>query len=214
MILLGPPGSGKGTQAKLLSQRFGVPHVSSGDLLRSAVKRKTPMGLRAKRFMDRGELVPDEIVLGAVDERLGEPDCARGVILDGFPRTLAQDQALTVMLAKMQTGIDSVVSLTVPRDELVKRLSGRRTCRDCGALYHIIFDPPRNAGICNQCNGELFQRDDDQEDTVVARLEVDERNTAPLIVAYRQAGLLREVDGVGGQEQVLGRILARVQKSE
>jgi adenylate kinase len=214
MILMGPPGSGKGTQAKLLSQRFGVPHVSSGDLLRSAVKRKTGMGLQAKRHMDRGELVPDEIVLGAVEERLREPDCALGVILDGFPRTLAQDEALTAILARMQTGVDSVVSLTVPRDELVKRLSGRRTCRDCGASYHIIFDPPRNGGICNQCNGELFQRDDDQEDTVVARLEVYERNTAPLIAAYRHAGRLREVDGVGGQEQVLGRILARVLKSE
>lgn len=214
VILMGPPGSGKGTQAKLLSQRFGVPHVSSGDLLRSAVKRKTPMGMKAKRYMDRGELVPDDIALGAVAERLRESDCARGFILDGYPRTLAQDGALRATLGRMQSRIDHVVCLTVPREEVVKRLSGRRTCRECGASYHIIFNPPRNPGICNQCNGELFQRDDDQEDTVMARLDVYERNTAPLIVAYRQGGLVVEVDGVGGQEQVLERILARVQKHE
>jgi len=211
---MGPPGSGKGTQAKLLSQRFGVPHVSSGDLLRSAVKRKTPMGIRAKRYMDRGELVPDDIVLGAVEERLREPDCARGFILDGYPRTLAQDGALRAMLARMQARIDAVVSLAVAREEVVKRLTGRRTCRECGASYHIIFDPPCNPGICNRCNGELFQRDDDQEDTVLARLDVYERNTAPLVAAYRQGSLLCEVDGVGGQEQVLERILTRVQTSE
>jgi len=214
VILMGPPGSGKGTQAKLLSQRFGVPHVSSGDLLRSAVRRKSPMGVQAKKYMDRGELVPDDIILGAVEERLRESDCARGFILDGYPRTLAQDGALSATLARMQTRIDSVVSLSVSREEVVKRLSGRRTCRECGASYHIIFDPPRNPGICNQCNGELFQRDDDQEDTVMARLEVYERNTAPLVAAYRQSGLLCEVDGVGGQEQVLERILSRVQQRE
>lgn len=211
---MGPPGSGKGTQAKLLSQRFGVPHVSSGDLLRSAVKRKTPVGLQAKRYMDRGELVPDEIVLGAVEERLREADCAEGFILDGYPRTLAQESALSATLARMQTRIDQVVSLTVAPEEVVKRLTGRRTCRDCGAPYHIIFEPPRNPGICNHCNGELFQRDDDHEDTVMARLDVYERSTAPLIATYRRGGVLCEVDGIGGQEQVLARILARVRKSE
>lgn len=169
--------------------------------------------MQAKRYMDRGELVPDDIVLGAVEERLRESDCANGFILDGFPRTLAQEVALTSMLATMPMEIKTLVSLNVPRDELVKRLSGRRTCRDCGASYHIIFGPPRNPGICNNCNGEVFQRGDDQEDTVVARLEVYDRNTAPLIAAYRRAGVLREVDGVGGQEQILGRILAQVQKS-
>jgi adenylate kinase len=180
--------------------------------LRAAVKRKTAAGLQAKRYMDRGDLVPDEIIMGIVEERLREADCAKGFILDGFPRTLPQAQALTDLLAQMGTRIDHVISIKVPRDELVKRMSGRRTCRDCGAAYHIIFDPPANPGICNKCNGELYQRDDDEEDTILARLDVHERNTAPLIGAYRQSSLLREVDGVGGQEQVLGRIWAQVQK--
>lgn len=211
MILMGPPGAGKGTQAKLLQERFDVPHVSSGDLLRSAVKRKTTMGVQAKRFMDRGELVPDDILLGAIEERLNRNDCAKGFILDGFPRTVVQADALTAMLAKESTGIDHVASLTVPRDEVVKRLSGRRTCRDCGAMYHIIFDPPSNSGLCNKCNGELYQRDDDQEDTILARLDVYERQTAPLLALYRRQGLLREVEGVGSQDQVLARLLAAVQ---
>jgi len=214
MILMGPPGAGKGTQAKLLEQRFQVPHVSSGDLLRAAVKRKTPLGKQAKRFMDRGELVPDEILLGAIEERLHQDDCANGVILDGFPRTLAQGTALKSMLAKMGLRIDHVLSFNVPREDLVKRMSGRRTCRDCGAMYHIIFDPPLNPGMCNKCNGELYQRDDDQEDTILARLDVHERQTAPLLAAYRECGLLREVDGIGSQDQVLNRILNLVQAHE
>lgn len=210
MILMGPPGAGKGTQAKLLQERFDVPHVSSGDLLRSAVKRKTAMGVQAKRFMDRGELVPDDILLGAIEERLKRNDCAKGFILDGFPRTEGQTDALAAMLAKGGTGIDHVTSLTVPRDEVVKRLGGRRTCRDCGAMYHIIFDPPSNFGICNKCNGELYQRDDDQEDTILARLDVYDRQTARLMALYRERGLLREVDGVGSQDQVFERLLAGV----
>ncbi len=207
MILMGPPGAGKGTQAKLLQERFDVPHISSGDLLRSAVKCKTPMGVRAKRFMDRGELVPDDVVLGAIEERLRRNDCTNGFVLDGFPRTVAQADALASVLTGGGAQIDHVASLTVPRDEVVKRLSGRRTCRDCGAMYHIIYDPPSNPGICNKCNGELYQRDDDQEDTIVARLEVYDRQTAPLLALYRERGLLREVDGVGSQDQVFARLL-------
>jgi adenylate kinase len=204
MILMGPPGAGKGTQAKVLAARFGIPHISSGDLLRDAAKRRTPMGVQAKRYMDRGELVPDNILLGAIEERLHEPDCAAGFILDGFPRTIAQAKALDTMLAGMGAKLENVISINVPRDEVVKRISGRRTCRDCGALYHVIFDPPTNAGACNKCNGELFQRDDDQEDTVLARLEVYEHATAPLLDAYRKAGVLREADGIGSQDQVHG----------
>ncbi len=207
---MGPPGAGKGTQAKLLAQRFGVPHISSGDLLRTAAKNRTPMGLRAKRYMDRGELVPDDILLGGIEERLRQPDSSQGFILDGFPRTVAQAEALDAMLAKMGKKLDRVISINVPREEVVKRISGRRTCRDCGALYHVIFDPPSNPGTCNKCNGELFQRDDDQEDTVLARLEVYERATAPLLEAYRRAGVLRDVDGVGSQDQILARILDQV----
>jgi adenylate kinase len=195
----------------LLQERFDVPHVSSGDLLRSAVKCKTAMGVQAKRFMDRGELVPDDILLGAIEERLNRNDCATGFILDGFPRTVAQADALTVMLAKRGVGIDHVASLIVPRDEVVKRLSGRRTCRDCGAMYHIIFDPPSKSGCCNKCNGELYQRDDDKEDTIRARLDVYDRQTARLMELYRERGLLREVDGVGSQDQVFQRVLAAMQ---
>ena len=168
------------------------------------------MGLQAKRFMDRGELVPDPVLLGAIEERLGRNDCARGFILDGFPRNVAQVDALAAMLAGMGRELDNVVSIRVPREEVVKRLSGRRTCRDCGAMYHIIFDPPNNPGICNKCNGELYQRDDDQEDTIVARLEVYERETAPVLEAYRRQKLLREVDGIGSQDQVFARILEQV----
>jgi len=212
MILIGPPGAGKGTQAKLLEERFQVPHVSSGDLLRAAVKRKSPLGLQAKRFMDRGELVPDEVLLGTIDERLAQPDCAPGFILDGFPRTVRQADALAAMLAATGLQIDNVMSIRVPKEDLVKRLSGRRTCRECGALYHIIFDPPSNDSLCNRCNGELYQRDDDQEDTILARLEVYERETAPLLAKFRAQGLLQEVDGVGSRDQVAERILAAVRK--
>lgn len=211
MILMGPPGAGKGTQAKLLEQRFQVPHISSGDLLRAAVKRKTKMGLQAKRFMDRGELVPDDVLIGAIEDRLREDDCRKGFLLDGFPRTLPQADALRNMLERLNAEVRHVVSIRVPNEDLVKRMSGRRVCRECGAMYHIIFDPPSNEGICNKCNGELYQRDDDQEDTILARLEVYERQTAPLIALYREAGLLREVDGIGGQDQVLQRILTQVQ---
>jgi adenylate kinase len=213
IIMMGPPGAGKGTQAKLLEERFKLPHISSGDLLRDAVKRKTQPGLRAKRLMDRGELVPDDIMLGVIEERLRQADCAKGFILDGFPRTVAQADALDTFLRKLGTEIDRVMSIAVPREELVKRLAGRRTCRECGTMYHIIFDPPNNPGICNKCNGELYQRDDDQEDTVVARLEVYEHATAPLLAAYRERGLLRQISGVGSRDQVFGRILEQVPKN-
>jgi len=211
MVFIGPPGAGKGTQANLLAEQLHVPHISSGDLLRQAVKRKNPLGLQAKRFMDRGELVPDGVLLGAIEERLRQPDSAQGFILDGFPRTAPQAEALTAMLGRLGTRLDHVISLAVPREEVVKRLGGRRTCRECGALYHIIFDPPNNPDICNKCNGELYQRDDDQEDTILARLDVYARVTAPLLAAYKQQGLIREVDGIGSRDQVLHRILERAQ---
>jgi len=212
MILMGPPGAGKGTQAKLLEQRFQVPHISSGDLLRAAVKRKSKMGLQAKRFMDRGELVPDDVLIGAIEDRLREDDCRKGFLLDGFPRTLPQAAALRDMLGRLGADVRYVVSIRVPKEDLVKRMSGRRVCRECGAMFHIIFDPPSNEGICNRCSGELYQRDDDQEDTILARLEVYDRQTAPLISLYREGGLLREVDGIGGQDQVLQRVLSEVQE--
>ena len=212
MILMGPPGAGKGTQAKLLESHFQVRHISSGDLLRGAVKRKTPLGVQAKRYMDRGELVPDEVLLGTIEERLRQDDSRNGFILDGFPRTVPQADALCALLHAMKTQVDDVTSIQVPREELVKRLSGRRTCRECATMYHVLFDPPRTAGICNQCGGELYQRDDDKEDTIRARLEVYDRQTSPVLNKYRELGLLREVDGVGTPERVFERILAQVQK--
>jgi len=211
MILMGPPGAGKGTQAKLLEQHFQVPHVSSGDLLRNAIKQKTKMGVEAKRFMDRGELVPDAVLLQAIEDRLQQADCRTGFILDGFPRTLPQVDALCAMVTSMGTKIDRVTSLRVPKEAVVKRISGRRTCHDCGAMYHVTYDPPTTPEICDRCHGELYQREDDREETVMARLEVYERQTAPLLAAYRTCGLLREVDGVGSQHEVLERILAVVQ---
>ncbi|MBI1813628.1 MAG: adenylate kinase [Deltaproteobacteria bacterium] len=210
VILIGPPGVGKGTQAKLLQERFQLPHISSGDLLRAAVKRKTETGLQAKRYMDRGELVPNPLVVSIIEERVREADCQPGFILDGFPRNVAQAEALAPMLASVAKQVDHVISLIVPREEIIKRLSGRRTCRECGAMYHIIFNPPVNTGLCNKCNGELYQRDDDQEDTIVARLDVFQRETEPLLAYYRTRSLLREVDGVGSSEQVLDRILTRI----
>lgn len=213
MILMGPPGAGKGTQAKLLQQKLRVPHISSGDLLRNAVKEQTPLGLQAKRYMERGELVPDSILLGAIEERLGQPDTKKGFILDGFPRTVGQAEALATMLAKIGSGIDCVTSITVPKDDLVARLCGRRTCRECGAMYHVTFNPPRKPGVCDKCGGELYQREDDREETIRARLGVYERETAPLLALYRQRGVLREVEGTGTQEQVFARVLEQVQKN-
>ena len=151
LILLGPPGAGKGTQAKILIKKYGIPQISTGDILRAAVKEQTPMGVKAKAFMDSGALVPDDVVVGIVAERLAKQDCAAGYILDGFPRTVAQADALSAMLKKNGTGIDHVVAITVDNEELLKRITGRRTCKGCGAGYHLLYDPPNQAGVCNEC---------------------------------------------------------------
>jgi adenylate kinase len=204
---MGAPGAGKGTQSALLAERLHVACISTGNILREEVRRKTALGAQAKRHMDKGELVPDEVIIGIVEDRLKQPDCIPGFILDGFPRTVPQAEALDRALAALGRHLDAIVNITVPNEELIKRLSGRRTCRDCDALYHIIFDPATNAGICNKCNGELYQRDDDHEDIIVSRLEVYTRATAPLLEYYRRRDLLAEVDGTGGREDILGRIL-------
>lgn len=207
LILLGPPGAGKGTQAKRLIERYGIPQISTGDILRAAVREGTELGKTAKQYMDAGKLVPDEVVIGIIEERLKEPDCAKGYILDGFPRTVAQADALTDVLARMGKSIDHVVSIEVPDEELVERLTGRRTCRSCGAMYHVKFSPPKKPGACDKCGGELFQRDDDKEETIRARLKVYQEQTAPLIAYYEKAGLLRRVSGVGTVDEIYGRIL-------
>lgn len=212
LILLGPPGAGKGTQAKMLVERFAIPQIATGDILRGAVQAATPLGVQAKGFMDAGALVPDEVVIGIVRERLQEVDCQHGFILDGFPRTVAQADALQSTLAGLGRQLDRVVSLTVDAEALVLRLTGRRTCRACGRGYHVAFDPPRNAASCDACGGELYQRDDDQEATIRRRLSVYAEQTAPLIAYYRKAGLLVELDGMQAipvvQEQILTALQA------
>ncbi|MDI6894011.1 MAG: adenylate kinase [Bacillota bacterium] len=210
VVLLGPPGSGKGTQAARLGVSWGVPHVSTGDAFRQAVAEGTPLGKLAQEYMQRGELVPDQVVNGAVAARLGRDDCARGFVLDGYPRTLPQAEALEEMLRERGPGLDAVVDLVVSEEELVRRASGRRVCSQCGASYHLEFRAPRQAGRCDTCGGELIQREDDRPQTVARRLAVYRRQTAPLVEFYRDRGLLVEVDGVGTVEEVTRAILEAV----
>ena len=197
IVLLGAPGSGKGTQAERIAPAFDVPHVSTGDILRAAVKRGTPMGLAAKRFMDAGDLVPDDVVIGIIRDRLAEPDTGGGFMLDGFPRTLEQAAALDDMLAGAGRALSLVLQIDVPEEELVQRLAGRRACRHCGRGYNVVFDPPKVEGVCDACGGDLFQRDDDNEDTVRNRLAVYRSQTEPLIGYYRDKGVLATVYGGG-----------------
>jgi adenylate kinase len=211
LILLGPPGAGKGTQAKMLTERFSIPQISTGDILRAAVKARTPMGLKAKQYMDAGGLVPDEVVVGIVRDRLQEADCINGFILDGFPRTVAQADALQTSLEEMDKALDRVISLEVDAEALVERLTGRRTCKDCGRGYHIKFDPPRVDALCDTCGGSLFQRDDDQEETIRKRLQVYAEQTSPLISYYRDAGVLMELDGMQPIPQVQEKMLSLLQ---
>ena len=196
LILLGPPGAGKGTQAKMLTERFEIPQISTGDILRAAVKAGTPMGVKAKSFMDAGGLVPDQVVIGIVQERLQQQDCDKGFILDGFPRTTGQAEALKLTLGRLQKNLDRVVSLAVDTEALVARLTGRRTCKDCGRGFHVQFDAPRAEGVCDSCGGPLVQRDDDQEATIRHRLDVYAQQTSPLIAYYQKEGLLVSVDGM------------------
>ena len=208
LILLGPPGAGKGTQAKMMIDAYGIPQISTGDMLRAAVKNQTPLGLEAKKAMDAGALVSDEVVIGLVRERLSEDDCKNGFMLDGFPRTVPQAEELTKVLDGMGKQIDHVVSIEVPNQELMGRLTGRRTCKACGQGYHVMFDPPMAEGVCDKCGGELFQRDDDNEETVGNRLKVYEAQTAPLIEYYQGKGTLRPINGVGTIPEILERVKA------
>ncbi len=206
IILLGPPGAGKGTQAKMLIDTYQIPQISTGDILRAAVKEGTPLGKEAKGYMDKGELVPDLVVIGIVEERIQEPDCKKGYMLDGFPRTVPQAKALDAMLQKLESEIDHVVSIEVANEELIKRLTGRRTCRECGAGFHIMFDPPKQEGVCDKCGGELYQRDDDNEATVRSRLQVYDSQTKPLIDYYQGQEKIRPIDGVGQIKEIFERI--------
>ncbi len=197
VVLLGAPGSGKGTQAERVGPAFGLPHISTGDMLRAALAAGTALGLEAKRYMEAGELVSDEVVVGIIRERLADDDARRGFLLDGFPRTLEQARALDAMLTDAGRALTDVVLIDVPEEELVQRLSGRRLCRGCGKGYHTVFDPPRQEGVCDVCGGELYQRADDNEETVRNRLQVYRRQTEPLVGYYGERGLLKTVSGGG-----------------
>jgi adenylate kinase len=207
LILLGPPGAGKGTQAQMIVERYHIPQISTGDIFRKAVKEGTPLGKKAKAFMDQGQLVPDEVVIGIIDERLRTSDCNPGFILDGFPRTIAQAEALQPILTKMGKSIDHVINIEVDTEELVRRLTGRRTCKNCGAMFHILFHPPKVEGICDRCGGTLYQREDDKEETIRIRLNEYQKETAPLIQYYQLKNYLRSIQGVGGQEEIFERIV-------
>jgi adenylate kinase len=202
VVLLGPPGAGKGTQARRLAARWSVPQIATGDMLREAVAHGTPLGLEARRYMDAGELVPDTVIIGLVRERLAQPDGRKGFVLDGFPRTMAQAEALDRSLAAEGTPLERVVLFDVAEEELVARLSGRRVCRNCGRNYHLTLSPPRVSGRCDVCGGELVQRTDDEEGPVRRRLAVYLRDTRPLVEYYRRRGLLTSISGVGPVDAV------------
>jgi adenylate kinase len=208
VILLGPPGAGKGTQAGNIAETYGIPHISTGDILRANVREGTALGLEAKRFMDAGDLVPDEVIIGMVGDRLAEPDAAQGFLFDGFPRTVPQAEALEALLQDRGQPLDVVLRLAVDEDEVVSRLTGRRTCTACGAVFHVEHQPPATEGACDACGGELVQRDDDREDVVRNRLEVYRRSTEPLEEFYWNRGLLRDVEAVGTVDEVGQRAAA------
>jgi adenylate kinase len=207
LVLLGGPGAGKGTQAERLSESLGIPQISTGDLFRENLRSATELGLLAKDYMERGELVPDEVTVGMVRERLSRPDCAKGAILDGFPRTVAQAEALDALLTEMGVGLAAVPYIKVPEDVLLARLAGRWTCKGCGAMYHQLFSPPREPGVCDRCGGELYQRPDDTPDTQQHRIKVYFEQTAPLIDYYREQGFLVEVDGRPGIGEIQAELL-------
>jgi adenylate kinase len=195
IVLMGPPGAGKGTQAEFIKAAYPIPHISTGDMFRAAVSVQTKLGLTAKQYMDSGKLVPDEVTIGIVRERLSEPDCVAGFLLDGFPRTVVQAVALDGLLADSERQIDIVLNVTVPEEILFDRMAGRRSCQACGAVYHVTFSPPAVAGVCDKCAGELVQRVDDQADTVRNRLQVYHDQTAPLLDYYSKRGNLGDIDG-------------------
>ena len=208
VVLVGPPGAGKGTQAKFIAEKFAIPQISTGDIFRANVTEATPLGLQAKKYMDDGELVPDEVTIAMVRQRLARADAADGFLLDGFPRTVPQAAALHEILAELEHPLTAVLELRVDDDEVVRRLSGRRTCRRCGHVWHLELEPPAVPGVCDQCGGQLFQRDDDQPDTIRRRLEVYAEQTAPLIDYYRTGDLLVAIEAVGSVDEVTERAIA------
>jgi len=207
MILMGPPGAGKGTQAEMLIEHFRIPHISTGDMFRAAIKEQTPLGLKAKEYMDAGALVPDEVTIGIVADRLAQADCSNGFLLDGFPRTAAQADALAKILSDLNMGLDGVINIEVDDAILLERLTGRRVCKQCAATFHTVFNPPQTQGVCDRCGGELYQRNDDNLETAQNRLKVYNEQTEPLIAYYSEQGLLKRIQGDQDIEQVFRDIL-------
>ncbi len=205
-ILLGPPGAGKGTQSKLLAEKFKIQQISTGDILRQAVKDQTEMGVIAKSYMDKGKLVPDDVVIGIIKDRLNNPDCSTGFILDGFPRTIQQAEVLSQALKQMGKDIDHLIDIEIDFDELLQRLTGRWTCRECGEGYHKTSNPPEKEGICGKCGGELYQRDDDKEETIQKRFEVYRNETEPLKNYYQKNGKLNTIKGGGSIQEIFSNI--------
>jgi adenylate kinase len=214
LVLVGPPGAGKGTQAQFIASHFAIPKISTGEIFRANVSEGTELGVEARKYMDAGDLVPDEVTIGMVEDRLGHGDAQSGFLLDGFPRTVRQAEVLDALLDPMASPLDVVLELVVDDDEVVRRLSGRRTCHQCGHVWHLDFDPPGTEGICDRCGGELFQRDDDSEDTIRHRLEVYADQTSPLIGYYGDKSLLRGVDATGPVEDVTERAINALRRFE
>ena len=212
LVLVGPPGAGKGTQAQYVAQYLSVPKISTGDIFRANVSSGTPLGKQAKAYMDAGDLVPDEVTIQMVRDRLAEDDAVKGFLLDGFPRNVPQARVLDSLLMELGGGVDAVLEMVVDDDEVVRRLSGRRTCRGCSRVWHLDFDPPTDPDLCDACGGELFQRDDDQEETIRHRLEVYADQTAPLVAYYADKGILIGIDATGPVDDVTERAIAALRR--
>jgi len=212
LVLVGPPGAGKGTQAQFISSHLSIPKISTGDIFRSNVSSGTELGRQARAYMERGDLVPDEVTIAMVVARLGEDDAQSGFLLDGFPRNVAQAETLRKLLAEWDTKLDVVLELVVDDDEVVRRLSGRRTCRVCGRIWHVLFEPPAHPGQCDDCGGELFQRDDDREQTIRHRLDVYAQQTQPLIAFYADDGILLGIDATGPVEEITARAMVALRR--
>ena len=208
VIMLGAPGAGKGTQAKMIAEKYSIPHVSTGDIFRANIKNGTELGMEAKKYMDKGLLVPDELTVKILLDRVAQPDCANGYVLDGFPRTIPQAEVLDAELAKLGESVDYAINVDVPDENIVKRMSGRRACLKCGATYHIEHIPPKKEGVCDTCASELVLRDDDKPETVLNRLKVYHDQTQPLIDFYEAKGILRSVDGTVNMQDVFAAIVA------
>ena len=207
IIMLGAPGAGKGTQAKMIAEKYGVPHISTGDIFRANIKNQTELGMEAKKYMDEGKLVPDELTVKILLDRVAKEDCANGYVLDGFPRTIPQAEVLTDALEKLNDAVDYAIDVDVPDENIVKRMSGRRACVNCGATYHIVHIPPKTENICDKCGSELILRDDDKPETVLNRLKVYHDQTQPLIDYYTKKGILRTVDGTKDMKDVFEDIV-------